>query len=58
MDAQEAAAKENYDWFQDHLSELEKQYEDEYLVIKDRAVIGAYSSYRDAFENVRVVTDI
>jgi hypothetical protein len=53
MESQEAIARGNYDWFQDHLPELEKQYGDKYLVIKDKSVIGAYPSYSDAYGSVK-----
>ena len=46
-------ARENYDWFQENLPELEKQYDDKYVVIKEKEIIGAYLSYHDALDGVR-----
>ena len=42
-------AKENYDWFQENLPELERKYGDKYIVIKDKSVIGAYDDQRAAY---------
>ena len=41
-------ALENYTWFKENLSELVKQYADLYIAIKDKSVVGAFKSMRDA----------
>jgi hypothetical protein len=46
-------SRENYDWFQKNLPELEKQYSDKYIVIKDKQVIAAFENQKEAFENMR-----
>jgi hypothetical protein len=47
-------SRENYDWFQKNLPELEKQYGDKYIVIKDKQVIAAFENQREAFENMKI----
>jgi hypothetical protein len=48
-----ATTEENYAWFQENLPDLEKRYRDKYIVIKNRSVIGAYESQRDAFSDMK-----
>jgi hypothetical protein len=48
-----ATTEENYAWFQENLPELEKQYGDKYIVIKNKSVIGSYDSQRDAFIDMK-----
>lgn len=38
----------NFQWFLENYDELYKQYGVSYLVIKDKAIIGVYSSYGEA----------
>jgi hypothetical protein len=44
----------NYEYFMEHLKELYAQYKDKFVVLKDRAVVGAYedlaTAYREASE--------
>ena len=41
---------DNYEWFEKELSELVKAHEDQYVVIKKKNVIAAYSSFEKAFD--------
>jgi hypothetical protein len=43
------APEENYKWFQDNLPSLVKDYKEQYVVIKDKAIIGSYRTFDDAF---------
>lgn len=45
------SVERNYRWFKDKLSELVKEYDDKYIVIKDQRVIGAYDTFSEAFED-------
>lgn len=42
-------ADKNYDFFTDNFDTLYQQYKEKYIVIKDCAVIGSYSSFNDAY---------
>ena len=53
MMEQHDVARDNYDWFQENLPELEKQYGDKYVVIKDKRVIGVYDDKRAAYTDMR-----
>jgi hypothetical protein len=53
MTDQYVVAKENYDWFQENLAELEKLYGDKYIVIKDKRVINAYDTQKAAFDDMK-----
>ena len=41
--------KKEYDYFKSHFDELFSQYEGEYIVIKNEAVIGHYTSFDEAY---------
>ena len=55
---QNATAEENYDWFEENLPELEKQYGDKYIAIKDKRVIGVYDTKRAAYAYTREKEEI
>jgi cytolysin (calcineurin-like family phosphatase) len=40
----------NYEWFKEELPKLVETYEDQYVVIKDKTVIAAYSDFEKAFD--------
>ena len=44
-----AMSQKNYKYFEAHLPEFMKEYENRYLVIKDETVIGNYESFDEAF---------
>lgn len=41
---------ENYKYFETHLDELCKRYNNKYIVLKDCNVIGAYDSFDEAYD--------
>ena len=43
--------EDNYKWFKDNLSELVKEYDGQYLVIKNKAVLNTYNSFDNAWNN-------
>ena len=45
-----AMSKQNYTYFKLFLDELLEKYEGKYVAIKDKAVIGAYDSFDEAYE--------
>jgi hypothetical protein len=48
--SQESAVDRNYKWFKENLNDLVLEYDDQYVVIKDEAVIAFYSSFEEAFD--------
>lgn len=40
---------DNYEWFEKELPELVKTYENQYVVIKDKAVLAVYPAFETAF---------
>ena len=42
---------ENYDWFKENLKELIKDYDDKYIVIKDKKILSSYDSYAQAYHD-------
>jgi hypothetical protein len=48
--ADRSCADVNYEWFKANLPELVKTYDDQYVVIKEKAVIAAYPSFSEAFD--------
>ena len=43
--------KEDYKWFKENYNELFKEYGVGYLVIKDKKVLGKYSTYEEGVKN-------
>jgi hypothetical protein len=41
--------EENYEWFKDNLPFLAQEHEEQYVVIKDKAMIGSYPTFDAAF---------
>lgn len=39
--------EQDYQWFQDNYQALSSQYDKKYIAIKNKKVLGAYSSYAD-----------
>ena len=39
--------EQNYQWFQENYQALSSQYDQKYIAIKNKKVLGAYSSYAD-----------
>ena len=48
--AEENMLRDNYEWFEKKLPELIEVYEDQYVVIKNKNVLAAYSSFEKAFD--------
>ena len=46
-------ARENYNWFEENLPELEKQYGDKYVAIKEKRIVGVYDDKRSAYTDMR-----
>ncbi|MDR0294112.1 MAG: hypothetical protein LBH95_08180 [Oscillospiraceae bacterium] len=42
--------EDNYGYFTEHLDELVAQYPEQFVVIKNRAVIGSYGSFDEAYQ--------
>ena len=42
-------ADRNYKWYKEYLSELVKQYDGKYIVIKNCGVIGSYDTFETAW---------
>lgn len=43
------SADKNYDWFRRNLNELVKDYDNQYVVIKDEGILASYTSFDEAF---------
>ena len=43
--------RSDFNWFINNYNELYKKYGKKYLVIKDKEVLGAYDSVREALDN-------
>jgi ABC-type Zn uptake system ZnuABC Zn-binding protein ZnuA len=43
-------SKENFEFYRANLDELLKKYRDSFVVIKNKAVIGAHGSFEEAYE--------
>ena len=44
---------QDYQWFLDNYSRLFSEYGNSFVAIKDRKVLGSYSSYRDAVNETK-----
>ena len=44
-------SNKDYEYFKSHLSGLLKKYKGKFLVIKDEAVVGAYFSFDEAYND-------
>lgn len=38
---------EDFDWFEEHYKELQEMYGNSFIAIKDKKVIGVYTSYAE-----------
>ena len=47
-----ATVEENYYWFKKHVANLVKNYQDLYVVIKDKQVYSAYKSFTEAYDDM------
>ena len=43
--------EKEYIWFKDHLNELVKDYNDQYIIIQDNQVIDSFYSFSYAYNN-------
>ena len=43
----------DYKWFLDHYDELYKKYGTSYIAIKEKTVLGTYSSYQEAVDKTK-----
>lgn len=48
----------DFQWFLEHYSDLHDKYGDSYLAIKNKTVLGSYSSYADAVSSTSKVEQI
>lgn len=44
---------EDFAWFKENYGNLQEKYGDSFIAIKDRRVLGIYSSYADAVRNTQ-----
>lgn len=50
--------EKDYQWFLDNYDRLYKQYGQKYLAIKNKMIIGVYSSYADAVNNTKQTEEL
>jgi len=44
--------RENYDWFNNNIRELCREYDNRYLAIKDKAVVGVYDDFFSGYNDM------